>query len=170
MENETCNIRKRKASKLFWRNDVVSTRFLHTLSNDEDISAYHLNPNNFYSDKNFRGLCVSRNKNRQLFDDGTSVYFDFLIEDDLFDKPNGLKVNVYIHEGKIDPKLLIPHMKVLPGKKYQLTIEKTFIKRLPASHHQITLIKSNLISSKVIITNDLTILWNDTKSKSRNMA
>ena len=61
-------------------------------------------------------------------------------------------------------------MKVLPGKKYQLTIEKTFIKRLPASHHQITLIKSNLISSKVIITNDLTILWNDTKSKSRNMA
>ena len=34
----------------------------------------------------------------------------------------------------MDPELLIPHMKLLPGKKYQLTIKKTFIKRLPPPH------------------------------------
>ena len=133
--NETCNVRKRTASKnLFWRNGVFNVRILSTLSSDEDISVYQLNPRNFYSDKNFRGLCFSWNKDRQLFDDGSGVHLDFLVGDDLFDKPDALKVNVYIHEDKIDPELLIPHMKLLPGKKYQLTIKKTHIKRLPTPH------------------------------------
>ena len=124
MKNETCTIRKRKASTLFWRNGVFNVGNLTTLSNDEDISAHHLNPRNFYSDKNFRGLCFLWNKDKQLFGDGTGVHLDFLVGDDLFDNPDALKVNVYIHEGKIDPELLIPHIKLLRGKKYQLTIKK----------------------------------------------
>ena len=120
MENETCTIRKRKASKLFWRKGVFNVRILPTLSNDEDISAYYLNPKNFYSDKSFRGLCFSWNKDRQLFDDGTGVHLDFLVGDNLFDKHDALKVNLYIHEDKTDPELLIPHINYLPSKKIKI--------------------------------------------------
>ena len=90
MDNKTFTIRKRKAFNLFWRNGVFNVRILPTLSNDEDISAYRLNPKNFYFEKNFRGLCFSWNKDRQISDDDTGVHLDFLVGDDLFDKPDAL--------------------------------------------------------------------------------
>ena len=159
-----------KPQSFFWRNGVFSVRILPTLRIDEDISAYHLNPKSFYSDKNFCGLCVPWNKGRQLFDDGIGVHLDFLICDDIFDKPDALKVNLYIYEGKIDPELLIPHMKILPEKNINLQLKKHVLSDYLHLIRQIALIKPNLITSKVIVINDFTIIWKDTKSKSRNMA
>ena len=55
-------------------------------------------------------------------------------------------------------------MKILPEKNINLQLKKHILSDYLHLIRQIALIKPNLITSKVIIINDFTIIWKDTKS------